>query len=195
MLAHINLDNLSARLRQPGLKDAVLKYTSERGHTLHGNIPESLKTQVLDSHQPQHQYNSARRDKGYFYSYFGSEQNPVMQALANCLIKLASEYYQRHLKTDDPVENYTIRHNTRFVIALEIEMGIDLDAGGVATNQVYVHGFDGELCHIYPVVPEYLEGVRPICINARTMLNEAREREAIAEQARREALNYRYTRK
>ena len=195
VLHHINLDKLSARLSHPSLKDAVLKFTSQRGHTLHGNIPESLKTQVLDSHQPQHQFISTRKDKGYFYKYFGSEQNPIMHALANCSIKLASEYYQRHLKTHDPVENYNIRHNTRFVIELEIKVGIDLNAVGQETSQVYVHGFDGELCHIYPVVPECLEGVRPICINARAILNEAKERESIAEQTRREALNYRYTRK
>lgn len=171
-----------------------LKYASEHNGTWIGDIPEKLKMRVVDSHQSQHLYYSHRNDKGYFDLYFGTDESPILNALANCVNKIVSDYYQRHLKTDNPVENTRIRRETRFVVDLDIEIGIDVPAGRIRTTQVFIDGFGGPNYHIYPVVPEYLIGARPICINANQELAEAQELELAAEQTRKKSLNYRYGR-
>jgi hypothetical protein len=171
-----------------------LEYASKHNGTWIGDIPAKLKVRVVDSHQSQHLYCSHRNDKGYFDQYFGTDQSPILNALANCVNKIVSDYYQRHLKTDNPVKNTKTRRETRFVVDLGIEIGVDVPAGRIRTTQVFIDGFGGPNYHIYPVVPGYLIGTRPICINANQQLAEAQERELAAEQMRKESLNYRYGR-
>jgi hypothetical protein len=142
-------------------------------------IPQSLTMRVVDSHQEQHLPGPGyRKRKAYFHELFGKTgDSDVINALANCVNKLVSEYYQHHMKTPNALENINIRRSSKVVIELDVNIGIDVKAGNQPTNLVLIDGFGGSNYHIYPVTPLSLaRGVKPIFINARQIIAEAAER-------------------
>ena len=151
-------------------------------------IPEVFaKLQVVDTHQKQHLEQGYVAGKGYFHAWLAtSERNPAINALANCVNKIVSDYYQRYLKTSNVVNNISIKKTTKFIVDLGVEIGIDVPAGNKKACYVLLEGFGGKNYHIYPVVPEYLRGAIPVIINARTAIEEAKA----CAQVHKESLRY-----
>lgn len=141
-------------------------------------IPVSFQNLVVvDTHQKQHlKGQGGRPEKGYFYEYIAtSDTNPTLNALANCINKLVSEHYSRHLKTTDAETNKIIRTTKKFIVDLEFNIGIDIKAGNKETSCILLEGFGGKNYHIYPVVAERLRGSIPVLINARNIIQEAQQ--------------------
>lgn len=242
----------------------------------HEKIPLSLiQYPIVDGHQAQHLLGREYKGEAYFFDWLvKSEQNPIINALINVATKLASDYYQYHLKisiedwrkqnqvhfnfskcnkvfmlskkikkqlypegsivlyerqTDFIVEIYLdpknifqwsmtkrecaqmllpkvgeysesqplisqiimicekdltrkantkLRQETKFVIDLGVDVGIDVKSKNTPTSCVLLDGFGGKVCHIYPVVPDRVRGgIKPTVINARKLIEEAKNRE------------------
>jgi hypothetical protein len=140
-------------------------------------ISKELQLRIVDTHQGQHLKGSSYRlGKGYFYDFLGtSDKSLVINALANCVNKLVSEYYQRNMKTSDSKKNANIRRTAKFVVDLGVPVGVDVAARSHA-KCVLIEGFGGRYVHIYPIVPDNLQGTEPIIIDARATIAEAKQR-------------------